>query len=150
MALTPEANIIKLPNISASLPQLKAAIRELQADGYEVRRVKQERNGYEIYAIARDGRRVEAHVNPVTGEYSRGAATRLLRRRARRTWSSCSSSWVSRAGSRICFVSKLRRNWPESGCQRDRPSQTTTRESPPTAASRTLASTGSGSAGRST
>jgi isocitrate dehydrogenase len=34
LALTPEANIIKLPNISASLPQLKAAIAELQADGY--------------------------------------------------------------------------------------------------------------------
>jgi isocitrate dehydrogenase len=32
----PEANIIKLPNISASIPQLKAAIRELQEDGYGV------------------------------------------------------------------------------------------------------------------
>jgi isocitrate dehydrogenase len=32
----PEANIIKLPNISASLPQLKAAIAELQAKGYDV------------------------------------------------------------------------------------------------------------------
>jgi isocitrate dehydrogenase len=31
---TPEANVIKLPNISASLPQLKAAIAELQALGY--------------------------------------------------------------------------------------------------------------------
>lgn len=31
LALTPEANIIKLPNISASMPQLKAAIKELQA-----------------------------------------------------------------------------------------------------------------------
>jgi len=31
---TPEANIIKLPNISASLPQLKACIKELQAQGY--------------------------------------------------------------------------------------------------------------------
>jgi monomeric isocitrate dehydrogenase len=31
---TPEANIIKLPNISASVPQLKAAIAELQAQGY--------------------------------------------------------------------------------------------------------------------
>ncbi|CUU64841.1 NADP-dependent isocitrate dehydrogenase [Corynebacterium variabile] len=31
---TPDANIIKLPNISASVPQLKAAIAELQADGY--------------------------------------------------------------------------------------------------------------------
>jgi isocitrate dehydrogenase len=34
MTLTPEANIIKLPNISASVPQLKAAIAELQAKGY--------------------------------------------------------------------------------------------------------------------
>jgi isocitrate dehydrogenase len=32
----PEANIIKLPNISASIPQLKAAIRELQSQGYNV------------------------------------------------------------------------------------------------------------------
>jgi isocitrate dehydrogenase len=34
LATTPEANIIKLPNISASMPQLKAAIAELQAKGY--------------------------------------------------------------------------------------------------------------------
>lgn len=34
LAKTPEANIIKLPNISASVPQLKAAIKELQAAGY--------------------------------------------------------------------------------------------------------------------
>ena len=34
--LTPEANIIKLPNVSASIPQLKAAVAELQAKGYAV------------------------------------------------------------------------------------------------------------------
>lgn len=34
LATTPEANIIKLPNISASMPQLKAAIKELQSQGY--------------------------------------------------------------------------------------------------------------------
>jgi isocitrate dehydrogenase len=34
LTLQPEANIIKLPNISASIPQLKAAIAELQAKGY--------------------------------------------------------------------------------------------------------------------
>ena len=34
LATTPEANIIKLPNISASVPQLKAAVAELQAQGY--------------------------------------------------------------------------------------------------------------------
>ena len=36
LATTPEANIIKLPNISASLPQLKAAIAELQGAGYAI------------------------------------------------------------------------------------------------------------------
>ncbi len=36
LATTPEANIIKLPNISASVPQLKAAVAELQEAGYEL------------------------------------------------------------------------------------------------------------------
>jgi isocitrate dehydrogenase len=36
MATTPEANIIKLPNISASVPQLKAAVKELQGKGYRL------------------------------------------------------------------------------------------------------------------
>ena len=36
LAKTAEANIIKLPNISASIPQLQAAIKELQATGYDI------------------------------------------------------------------------------------------------------------------
>src|ERR1700749_4934770 len=36
LAMKPEANIIKLPNISASIPQLKAAIKEVQSKGYDV------------------------------------------------------------------------------------------------------------------
>jgi len=36
LAKTPEANIIKLPNISASIPQLKATIKELQSQGYKL------------------------------------------------------------------------------------------------------------------
>ena len=36
LALRPEANIIKLPNISASIPQLKAAVKELQEQGYNI------------------------------------------------------------------------------------------------------------------
>ncbi|MCF5500293.1 NADP-dependent isocitrate dehydrogenase, partial [Pseudomonas syringae] len=36
LATTPEANIIKLPNISASVPQLKATIKELQNQGYNI------------------------------------------------------------------------------------------------------------------
>src|SRR6266705_5053141 len=36
LAKAPEANIIKLPNISASIPQIKAAVKELQSQGYKV------------------------------------------------------------------------------------------------------------------
>ncbi|HNM97104.1 MAG TPA: NADP-dependent isocitrate dehydrogenase, partial [Marmoricola sp.] len=36
LAKTPNANIIKLPNVSASIPQLKAAIAELQRQGYDL------------------------------------------------------------------------------------------------------------------
>src|SRR5687768_4814918 len=36
LATRPEANIIKLPNISASLPQLNAAVKELQGKGYKL------------------------------------------------------------------------------------------------------------------
>jgi isocitrate dehydrogenase len=36
LAKTPEANIIKLPNVSASLPQLQAAVKELQSQGYKL------------------------------------------------------------------------------------------------------------------
>ena len=36
MTQNPDANIIKLPNISASIPQLKAAIAELQSKGYNI------------------------------------------------------------------------------------------------------------------
>src|SRR3990172_1574000 len=36
LATTPEANIIKLPNISASIPQLKEAVKELRSQGYKL------------------------------------------------------------------------------------------------------------------
>src|SRR5574341_2147199 len=36
LAKTSEANIIKLPNISASIPQIKAALKELQSQGYKI------------------------------------------------------------------------------------------------------------------
>ncbi len=36
LATTPEANIVKLPNVSASTPQLKAAVTELQAQGFDI------------------------------------------------------------------------------------------------------------------
>jgi isocitrate dehydrogenase len=47
LAKTPEANIVKLPNISASIPQLKAAIAELQAAGHDVPEYEDARADYD-------------------------------------------------------------------------------------------------------
>jgi len=44
------------------------------AEGYNVRQVKVEGNGYEVYAVAKDGKRLEADVNPVTGEIVKSEA----------------------------------------------------------------------------
>jgi len=69
LTLKPEANIIKLPNISASIPQLKAAIRELQSQGFKVPDYPenpQDENAKEIKA--RYGKVLGSAVNPVLRE----------------------------------------------------------------------------------
>ena len=69
LAATPEANIIKLPNVSASLPQLKAAIEELQAKGFDLPDYPDEPEGdAEIEARARYDRIKGSAVNPVLRE----------------------------------------------------------------------------------
>ena len=69
LAKTPEANIIKTPNISASVPQLKAAITELQAKGFAVPDYPQEPNTDEEKAIkARYAKVLGSAVNPVLRE----------------------------------------------------------------------------------
>ena len=69
LATLPEANIIKLPNISASIPQLKAAIAELQAQGYDVPDYPDEPSTHEEEAIkARYDRIKGSAVNPVLRE----------------------------------------------------------------------------------
>jgi len=69
LALTPEANIIKLPNISASLPQLKAAIKELQEQGYNLPDYPDTRSNAEEREIqARYDRVKGSAVNPVLRE----------------------------------------------------------------------------------
>ena len=66
LAKLPEANIIKLPNISASIPQLKAAIAELQAQGFDVPDYPDEpENDEERDAQARYDRIKGSAVNPV-------------------------------------------------------------------------------------
>ena len=69
MAKTPEANIIKLPNISASIPQLAAAIEELQAKGYAVPGFPEEPSTDEEKAIrAAYAKVLGSAVNPVLRE----------------------------------------------------------------------------------
>jgi isocitrate dehydrogenase len=69
LAKTPEANIIKLPNISASVPQLVAAIAELQAQGYDLPDYPAEPQTEEEKAIkARYGKVLGSAVNPVLRE----------------------------------------------------------------------------------
>ncbi|MHC2999512.1 NADP-dependent isocitrate dehydrogenase [Microbacterium sp. HJ5] len=69
LATLPEANIIKLPNISASIPQLKAAIAELQAAGYDIPDYPDEPETVEDKDIrARYDRIKGSAVNPVLRE----------------------------------------------------------------------------------
>lgn len=69
LATLPEANIIKLPNISASIPQLKAAIAELQAAGYDIPDYPDEPQSLEEKDVrARYDRIKGSAVNPVLRE----------------------------------------------------------------------------------
>ena len=66
LAQTPAANIIKLPNISASIPQLKAAVAELQEQGYDLPDYPDDPKSDEERAIrARYGKVMGSAVNPV-------------------------------------------------------------------------------------
>jgi len=69
LAKTPNANIIKLPNISASVPQLKAAIAELQAQGYALPEFPDDpETSEEVEVRARYDRVKGSAVNPVLRE----------------------------------------------------------------------------------
>src|SRR5688572_15696090 len=69
LAKTPEANIIKLPNISASVPQLQAAIKELQEQGYPVPDYPEDpQNDAEKATKAKYARVLGSAVNPVLRE----------------------------------------------------------------------------------
>ena len=69
LAQTPAANIIKLPNISASTPQLVAAIAELQEQGYDIPDYPaQPQNEEEVKIKARYGKIIGSAVNPILRE----------------------------------------------------------------------------------
>ena len=101
--LEPDANIIKLPNISASMPQLKAAIKELQDKGYKLPDYPLEAKTDEEKSIkARYGKCVGSAVNPVLREgNSDRRAPRAVKEYARKNphsmadWSPASRTHVS-------------------------------------------------------
>ena len=69
LATTPEANIIKLPNVSASVPQLKLAIAELQSHGYAVPNFPEEpKNDEEKVIKTKYSKVLGSAVNPVLRE----------------------------------------------------------------------------------
>ena len=103
LALTPEANIIKLPNISASIPQIKATIAELQTKGFKLPDYPDEPSTEEEEAIKERYDRVKGSaVNPVLreGNSDRRAAA-AVKQYARNhphpmgAWSPASKSTVS-------------------------------------------------------
>ncbi|NVK27861.1 MAG: NADP-dependent isocitrate dehydrogenase, partial [Flavobacteriia bacterium] len=103
LAKTPEANIIKLPNISASIPQLKAAIAELQSHGFAIPNyVDEPSNDSEADAKARYDKIKGSAVNPVLREgNSDRRAPKAVKEFARRNphrmgeWSADSKSYVA-------------------------------------------------------
>ena len=93
LATTPEANIIKLPNISASIPQLKAAIAELQAQGYDAARLPRrpaDRRGARTSAPATTRSRAARS----TRCCARATPTAAPRRRSRTTPASTRTRWA--------------------------------------------------------
>jgi isocitrate dehydrogenase len=91
---TPDANIIKLPNISASTPQLKAAIKELKDDGYAIPDYpddpqtdedKRAREAYDRVKGSQDPRRDDARRRlPLDGAVGHARGRRQAADRARR------------------------------------------------------------------
>ncbi|WP_010627813.1 NADP-dependent isocitrate dehydrogenase [Halomonas sp. KM-1] len=103
LAKTPEANIIKLPNISASMPQLRAAIKELQGQGYKLPEYPDEpKNDEEKEIKARYDKVKGSAVNPVLREgNSDRRAPKAVKEYARKyphsmgEWSQASRTHVS-------------------------------------------------------
>ena len=103
LAKTPQANIIKLPNISASIPQLQAAIAELQEHGYDVPDFPEEpANADEQEIQTRYARVLGSAVNPVLREGNSdrrvaAAVKQYARKHPHRmgVWSSDSKSHVA-------------------------------------------------------
>jgi len=102
----PEAAIIKLPNISASLPQLEAAVKELRSKGYMVPEYPHEAEGEEQESVRRRYAQVlGSAVNPVLreGNSDRRAAA-SVKEFARRHPHSMMKPWPERSKTRVTHM----------------------------------------------
>ena len=99
---TPEANVIKLPNISASVPQLVAAIEELQSQGYNIPNYPEEPSTDEEKAVrARYDAIKGSAVNPVLREgNSDRRAARAVKNFAQKNPHSM-GAWVSDSKTKV-------------------------------------------------
>ncbi|MDQ6648187.1 MAG: NADP-dependent isocitrate dehydrogenase, partial [Pseudomonadota bacterium] len=123
LATRPEANIIKLPNISASLPQLKAAIKELQAQGFALPEYPDKPADTEEWNVkARYDRVKGSAVNPVLREGNSDRRAPLsVKNYARKhphrmgAWSKDSTSHVAHMESGDFFGSEKSATLAEAG-----------------------------------
>ena len=123
LAQTPEANIIKLPNISASVPQLKAAIAELQEAGFELPNYPNEPVNEEQKLIKSAYDKIKGSaVNPVLREgNSDRRAPKAVKQYARKhphsmgIWNADSKSHVSSMSEGDFYGSEVSTTLSESG-----------------------------------
>ena len=93
LAKTPAANIIKLPNISASIPQLKAAIAELQSQGYDLPEYPEDPQTPEDRCTLR-GDTTQSRAVRSTLYFGKAIPTGVRHRRSRRTPARIHTAWV--------------------------------------------------------
>ncbi|MDR2112761.1 MAG: NADP-dependent isocitrate dehydrogenase [Candidatus Accumulibacter sp.] len=107
LTLRPEANIIKLPNISASAPQLKEAIRELQDKGYDLPDYPENpRNEEEKEINARYSKVLGSAVNPVLREGNSDRRAPLSVKNFARKNPHKLGPWSADSRARVAFMSE--------------------------------------------
>ncbi|MCE1228004.1 MAG: NADP-dependent isocitrate dehydrogenase [Firmicutes bacterium] len=105
LALKPEANIIKLPNISASIPQLKAAIAELQSQGFAVPDYpEQPKNEAEKAIQMRYAKVLGSAVNPVLREGNSDRRAPLSVKNYARQHPHKMGAWSPDSKARVAFM----------------------------------------------
>ena len=107
LCLEPSANLIKLPNISASIPQLKGAIAELQGKGYDIPDYPdQPANDAEREVQARYSRVIGSAVNPVIREgNSDRRSSNAVKSHGQRNPHRMMQDWPEVSKTRVCHMS---------------------------------------------